>query len=312
MTQKNYNCTQLEVYSAALLAWQSCAQHQADFVSFSPMYTPAFIATKRQEAIDASQLPDAQARGAQSEVFRVELEQLAKTCLGDVQKLKRYISKAWPQPLQKARLEEAGFDYYEKAGNNDWEACKGLLSSGANFIDEHSATLLANLNMSPDFEAEFLADKAAFFAKHEEFLNSEENGPIGTETKQVATNAVYAACIAMCLDGQEIFRNNDAIRKQFVFEEILFLVSGTGTAGFKGTVTDNVSRLPVNGVVFTLKGSEKTTSSDENGKFSIFQLAAGEWEVTASKPGYADKKFTQEVKVGTVSNITVLLQPAEG
>jgi hypothetical protein len=243
-------------------------------------------------------------------VFHVELGQVAKTALANAQKLKRYISKAFVPPLHKTRFEEAGFDYYDKAGGDDWEACQGLLLSGVNFISKHSADLLANLNMPVAFENDFKNGKNAFFDKHQQFLDSEETARIATETRQLACNEVYTNCMSMCLDGQEIFKNSDAIRKQFVFDEILFLVSGTGTAGFKGTAKDAVTGLPLAGVLFTLKGSDKTALSDADGKFSIIQLAANDWEGVATKPDYQDKPFTQKVIVGKTSTMNIGLVPA--
>ncbi len=111
------------------------------------------------------------------------------------------------------------------------------------------------------------------------------------------------------LDGQEIFKSEDAVLKQFVFEQVLNLVSGTGTAGFKGNGTDAVTNLPLAEVLFYIKSSDKTTISGPDGKFSLTGLAAGDYEITASKEGYQDKKFTQTVKTGTVSNLDIGLPP---
>ncbi|HRG59998.1 MAG TPA: hypothetical protein PK323_13670 [Bacteroidia bacterium] len=57
----------------------------------------------------------------------------------------------------------------------------------------------------------------------------------GTEAKIIANNKVYSNLISMFLDGQEIYKTNELIRKQFVFEQVLNLVSGTGTASIKFT-----------------------------------------------------------------------------
>lgn len=307
MTQKNYNCTQQELYSAGLLAWESCSQHLPSFESFSPMYTAPFVTDKKQQLLDAEVLPDAQARSAQREILRIELEQLAKICLEETQKLKRYIVKAWDKPFHKPRLEEAGFNYYEKASNNDWESCKGLLTSAENFLATNSVALLANLNMPPTFEAAFQNNKVLFFEKHQAFLDSEEAARIATEVKQLANNDVYSNCIAMCLDGQEIFKNNDATKKQFVWEEILYLVSGTGTAGIKGTITDETTGLPVPDVTVELVGTTKTAVSDEEGKYIINQVAANSYNAQFTEVKYVTKTVPVVVSVGTVSTYNIQL-----
>jgi hypothetical protein len=165
----------------------------------------------------------------------------------------------------------------------------------------------ANLNMPPAFQNDFKTPKENFFTKHQQFLDSEEAARIATENKIVANNSVHKNLMAMFLDGQEIFKDEDAIKKQFIFDQVLNLVSGTGTAGFRGIATDANTSLPLADVIFTIKGSDKTTTSDEEGKYSITQLAADDYEVAATKAGYQDKKFIQKVKVGTISTHDIQL-----
>ena len=307
MTTRNYNCGQQELYSAALLGWESCSQHLTAFTNFSPLYDAALIATRQQEVKDASELPDEQARNAQSEIFRIELSQLAKNAMENWQKLKRYISKAWSEEFQKARLEEAGSKYYLKAGNEDWESCKGLLSSGMNFIDTYLAELTANLNMPPTFQAAFKDNKNAFFTKHQQFLDSEEAGRIATENKIVANNGVYKNLMSAFLDGQEIFKDEDAIKKQFIFDHVLNLVSGTGTAGIRGTITDAATGLTVANVTAAIETTDKTAITDEDGKYIITQVASGKYKVSFTAEGYQNKSVLQEIKVGTISTLNVQL-----
>ena len=75
MTKPNYNCSQQELYTVAQTGWQSCTQHIAAFTAFSPFYNQAYADTQQKAVKDAANLPDEQARTAQSEVFRVELSQ---------------------------------------------------------------------------------------------------------------------------------------------------------------------------------------------------------------------------------------------
>jgi hypothetical protein len=307
MALPNYRCSQQDLYTVTNLAWQSCLQHQAAFFNFSELYTEAFIQGKIQQVLDASNLPDEQARSSQSEILRIDLSKSATANLGNWQKLKRYISKAWAEEYQKARLEEAGQKYYLKAGNEDWESVKGLLSSGSNFIDNNVAALTANLNMPASFQTTFDDDKATFFQLHQQFLDSEESVRIETDNKINANNAVYKDNISMCLDGQEIFKDNEAVKRQFVFDQLLNLASGTGTAGIRGTVTDSATNLPIENVNLTFQEVDKGTTTDQDGKYIITQVAAGDYHVVITANGYQTQTISQKVKVGTISTLNIQL-----
>lgn len=309
MTKANFNCSQADLYMICRMGWQSCEEQLPAFAAFKAKYTPVFIADRRAEIDAAEALPNFQTRDAISETFRIQSSELLKQCLSNWQKLKRYIADAWPENLQKPKLEAAGQKDYTRAAEENWDAARALLTAGMQFIDDNTAALTANDNMPSTFQGAFKTAKGDFETKHQEFLNSQESNAAKAEDKNIANNDIHAKVMAMFLDGQEIFKNNDAIKKQFVFEQVLLLVSGPGTAGFKGTVIDSVTGLPIEDVVFTLKGSDKTTTTDQDGRFSILQLAAQEWEVAVVKAGYQEKKFKQTVNVGTVSTIKIELIP---
>ena len=301
MTKPNYNCSQQELYTVAQTGWQSCTQHIAAFTAFSPFYNQAYADTQQKAVKDAANLPDEQARTAQSEVFRVELSQLATINLANWQKLKRYITKAYTHDFQKIRLDEAGQSYYEKASHEDWESCKGLLSNGNAFIANNNAALIANQNMPPAFQATFLADSDAFTEKHKEFIDSEETSRIATEDKLNANNGCYNKLMEMFLDGQEIFKDEDAIKKQFIFDQVLNLASGTGTAGIRGTITDAATNAPIPNATINIESINKSTTTDEEGKYIITQVASGKYKVIFTAQLYQQKSILQEIKVGTIS-----------
>ena len=301
MAQNNYNCSQQELYTIAQIGWQSCTQHINAFNAFSPFYNQAYADTQQTAVKDAANLPDEQARTAQSEVFRVELSQLATTCLANWQKLKRYITKAYTPNFQKIRLDEAGQAYYQKAGNEDWESCKGLLSNGNAFITNNNAALIANQNMPPAFQATVLADSDAFTEKHKQFIDSEEATRIATDNKILANNTVFKTLMEMFLDGQEIFKDEDAIKKQFIFEQVLNLASGTGTAGIRGIITDAITNAPIPNATINIESINKSTTTDEEGKYIITQVAAGKYKVIFTAGLYQQKSILQEIKVGTIS-----------
>ena len=310
MTKSNYNCSQQELYTVCRLGWQSCKQHLNDFSNFKGRYDDDFISERLNEVEKAAALKDDQARGDESETLRIKLTQSATNGLANWQKLKRYIADAYTAEFQKTKTEAAGINYYEKASNANWDSVQGLLYSGAIFINENLADLTANKNMPDTFNNVFNTAKAQFDELHKNFLDSEETMSINTELKVSQNNDIYAKLISMFLDGQEIFRNQEAVQKQFIFDQALNLVSGIGTAGIKGYLTNSKTKSPIIGATIKIDQTNKSGISDESGRYEITQVASGKYPVVISAEGYQTTTIAeQEIKVGTVSTLSVELSP---
>jgi hypothetical protein len=307
MLKANYPCTEEELYTICRLGWQSFEQNIDLFTAFKTRYTLAFAADRKKEVEEAAVMPNFQTRDAIAESFRIELMGLSKKNLANWQKLKRYLADAFPIELQKPQLEGAGQDYYAKAGNEDWDAFRGLVTTGSTFINTNTIALQAGENMPPSFQAAFDADKVAFETKHQAFLDSREQSPIEREKKVKANNDIYARLMSMFLDGQEIFKDEDAVLKQYIFDQVLRVVSGTGTAGIRGVATDAVTGLPIAGLTIEIEGTGKTAITDEDGKYMITQVASGKYNLLFSAEGYQAKKQTHEIIVGTVSTLNITL-----
>lgn len=308
MTTANYNCNTQELYSAARLGWDSCSEQLTDFASFKAKYTAALITAKLAEIDNAANLPDDQARAAKAESERISLTQIADTCLANWQKLKRYIADAFSPEQQKPNLEAAGYQYYEKAGNYNWDSLQGLLTSGQTYITANLAALQANQNMPAAFATSFQTDKTEFDTLHQQFLQSEELSQQGTETKIVANNLVYSNLISMFLDGQEIYKTNEVLKKQFVFDQVLNLVSGTGTAGVKGYITADDTNAPIVGARIEIEQNGKSATTDQDGKYQILQVGANTYNIKIGAEGFTSKLVENIViKPGTVSTLSATL-----
>lgn len=310
MTPANYKCNTQELYSAARLGWDSCSEQLTEFTNFKAKYTAALIAAQLAAIDNAANLQDDQARSAKAESERISLTQIAETCLANWQKLKRYIADAFPAEQQKPNLEAAGYLYYDKAGNYNWDSIQGLLTSGQTYITANLAALQAGDNMPATFATKFQNDKTAFDTLHQQFLQSEEISQQDTETKTVANNLVYSNLMSMFLDGQEIFKTNEVIKKQFVFDQVLILISGTGTAGVKGTVTISGTSTPIANAKLELVENGKKTTSDLDGKYQILQVAADTYTLKVGAEGYQVKEIENVIiKVGTVITLNISLEP---
>lgn len=310
MAKSNYNCTEQELYTICETGWNSCKQQLPRFASFKGKYVLLFIDGKLAAIKVARELPDEQQRNAAYETANVNLKKQGRKCCDMWQMLKRYVADAFPADQQKPLLEGAGYNYYDKASNNNWDSVKGLMTSGSTFIAAVLADLTANNNMPLTFQADFNTAKSDFETLHQEFIQAEEDSRVGQDTKMNANNAIHADLMNMLLDGQEIFKNEEPLLKQFVFAELLYLASGTGTAGFKGRVTTAGTDVGIEGVKVAIKGSDKTAVTDADGRYEITQLVSGKYTIVFEKEGYESKVITDfVVKVGTVSNLNVELTP---
>jgi hypothetical protein len=234
-TETNYHTTQPELYTVAETGWNSLEEKLPDFFNFKNKYDAQFLADRRTELAVADDLPDEQARYADVEVAEVTMKEKAKVARAKWQMLKRYIIDAFPVSNQKARLEEAGSLNYEGASANNWELVKELMKSGSQFITTHLAELTANNNMPAGFQLIFDTAKGEFNTALSGFLTKTELAVIATQTKIIANNLVYDKLINMMDDGKEIFKEDEAVRKQFVFDEVLALIKLTisDSAGYE-------------------------------------------------------------------------------
>lgn len=307
-----YRCSQDELYTALKMGWNSCEEYLTDFADFKARYTPTYITEQRSALAAALAMPNDQARSEVAETLRIQMLDQATQCRNLWQRLKRYIADAYPQKLQKPKLEAAGSDKYEKASNNNWDSLQALMQAGSNFITQNLPDLTANQNMPLVFPDKFKTAQTTFDALHQQFLASEEQARLKTQTKQTANNRLYTDLISMLLDGQEIFKDNPALVKQFIFAELLYRISGAGTAGIRGYITDKNTTFALPNVSVTIINTTLNTLSNPEGKYEINQIAAGIYTLKFEKIGYQTQIIeNHEIKIGTKSKIDIVLEPAD-
>jgi hypothetical protein len=310
MTKPVFNCSQSELYTIATLGWNSCSQHLAQFTGFKPKYNAAFITDQLSAVQYAKDLPSEAERNYDANIHHIQLTDAAKSCRDLYQRLKRYIIEAYPESQQQASLNSAGQQYFVPASANNWDAVESLMSAAVNFTSAHTAQLTNNDNMPPGFPAILTSAATGFSTLHQTFLDDEEASKIATSDKLRNNNQVYEALISMFLDGQEIFKNQEAILSQFIFEHCLLLVRGAGTAGVRGTVTDSVTTLPIEGATITVGVNDYTGTTNTNGQYEISPAAAGTYTVTVTAPGYQPLTIpSHQILTGTISTLNLLLIP---
>lgn len=298
MAQPKYNCTQQQLYATGRAAWQSCNDRIADFTALKAKYTVLFVTGKVTDINNAEALPDDEQRKAVSALLREQLSVKAEECRDSWQRLKLYIEEAYPENEQPIQLNAAGAAHYEGAGKENWDSVKRLMIDGDAFITANTATLSADNNMPAGFPLAFATAKNDFETLYNSFVNASLNTEVQTQDKINANNAVYADLTSMLKDGQRIYKNDEAVRKLFTFDQLLNDIAGPGAGGLKGTVTDAVTTQPIEGVSVKIASEDIEVFTDADGKYHISQLAAGTYSVEFSKAGYQTKTISVTIETG--------------
>lgn len=222
MASHTYNCSQQDLYTMARLGWHSCSQYLSVFQQFSPLYTPAYIAAALAQVDAAQSLP---VRKETTRTLLAQLKKQANQCFSLWQRLKRYITKAFPGSELAIRLSAAGAQQYRKAYRGSWQHCTQLLNAAQAFITNHQGSLLANNIMPPSFPSAFSNAAAVYHSLLKDYYASSQLSEVDTQAKILANNAVHRQLMQMLADGQHIFKKNTAVKHLFTFDQMLITLS---------------------------------------------------------------------------------------
>lgn len=217
-----YNCSQGVLYLGLNRTWDSFKEHQPDFLAENTKYVLGYEVPRFAEIKAASDLPDGQARYAEAEAKRVILVGIAAQGIGKWNSLDGYIHGAFDSNnTYKPRVEEAGKKYYEKAVNENWESVDRLFVSTENFLTKFETELTTNGGMPANFKANFITLIGTYKATFRLFKKAEKLAETETADKIIANNLIYETGRKMMEDGKHIFRDNFALREEFVWESII-------------------------------------------------------------------------------------------
>lgn len=304
----NYRCSQGDLYTASETIATSYTDHSANFIGYSSLYT-ATTGTDLLAAIaSARAMPDEATRKAEHSVLRKGLDTQRVNCLVKWQQLSSYIRDGFEPEFYNDLLNAAGHAYYESALGGNWDAVRSLMDSAVTLIVLETAALTTG-GMPASFEADMAAQRDTFATIHGNFLQSEEASKQGTDAKVTANNAIYREVMRICEDGKRIFRNEGAIREQFVFERVLDLVRNLQSGhGVLGTITDVgtgglvgqagllLERLEDDGT-YTEVG---TMLSTNDGTYKFNGVPNGTYRLRVDKDGYERQEAMLTVNNGPV------------
>lgn len=305
-----YHCAQKDLYSVCRSGWTNYENHLADFTAHKALYDAAKKTAALAAITAAEDLPDEQARGASSELLRLEVVSTGNTVLSNFKKLKSYINSAYPKAQWKALYEAAGQTYYEAAANEDWESLRQIGISMGNFIDAHVVELTAGDNMPATFQTQSETDTTTFNTKYNDFKEAAETGE-ATAGKLTANNAIFDELTLMFADAQVIYEDDFDASQLFVFDRLLQQVNPSN-AGLQGQVFDGGTFTPLGDATVTMQksgSSPVSTTTDQFGAFNITGIPAGDYTVTLTKSGYQTINDVVTIQTGTVSSKEYVMQP---
>lgn len=305
MSDAKYHCSQPDFYSAGRMVIRAAIRKQPELALVKPKYDLPYFNSLLTELAAAEALPDEDFRAAVVKAIKLECETAATKCLNTWQLLKGYIEDAedFKGAMQKIALEAAGSKKYQAASGFDWESVTGLMASGIQFFTDNTAQLTANGNMPPVFIATFTNVAAAFQLALSYFQDQEELREQETQAKITANNTLYDKIIQLCKDGKRAFRNDEALREQFVWEKVLYIIRGAGIAGLRGSVTNQADATAIAGATITVVETGDTGLTDREGIYRITGVPYGSYTVQCTASGFITAAVPFSIPKGTISQL---------
>lgn len=287
-----YPCTMQELYLVARTGWGPCRAQLAKFSALKPKYTGRFIDERLWEIDDAEALPAFEERNDECTTQYLHFERATVLALANWQVLKTYIVDGYEGEVQVKKLRSAGLGYYKRAAGGKTDALLNVLSLGSSFIQKNKSELVAKNVMPDTFERVYNDGRDDCLKARRDYVDTRQDTGKETDEKLLANNAVYDKFAMMCKDGQRIFLREPVLKKSFVIRDLLTLVGRGGVAGFKLTIKNSVTKMPLADVQVFDSTGEYAGVSNSKGKVAWKRMAAGTYTFTLSLEGFAPVMLT--------------------
>lgn len=321
-----YPCSQQDLYSVVETGWNSYNEHLLLFENLSTRYT-ATTGTDQLATLQlVRNLPDEYKRDETHKSLRLQLVSLSEDCIAKWHFLSGYIRDGFTEEEYDGKRLAAGHAYLRGAEQQDWEQVIALMQSGVSFAGANTAALTTG-GMPPTFLAELTQLRDDVQARHQEFIQSEEQAKVLTDQKINANNKLFKDLMSMFEDGKRLFRQDAAIREQFTLDRVLDLIrggsSGTGVAATEikigVLVYDEGTGIAISGAVLivlnTPNGMPITVVTDDDGianttigGFVANETVVLQGEVSAS--GYEPGEGFFEMTAGNAYSFDVAMTPS--
>jgi Carboxypeptidase regulatory-like domain len=127
---------------------------------------------------------------------------------------------------------------------------------------------------------------------------------LGERPAATQQGAIYESVMEMLKDGQQIFKDDEAIKRKFTFSYLTSIFQGEGSASLKGYVTNNVGQ-PIPGATIISADQKYSATTGSNGYYKISRVAEGTYTFIITCPGYSPVEQVISFAAGTASNVDV-------
>lgn len=292
-----YNLSMSVLYQTIRTITQNAGNNLPALTAFKSKYNAAYLLTMQQQLEAAEAMKSEQARSAEHEILRVEMKSLGADCRKQWQSLKRYIAEAYGSAQETIMWDAAGWQYYSDASNENWDKLREMMQMGSLFIDENKDTLVTLGYMPETFEDAFNEKRTSFNTKYDSFLLARENAEAGTSAKIAANNAIYEKTVALCLDAQVCFMDDEVKKKLFSIEAVSSLIRPTGSATVVVELRDVETNAIIEDFEVTNLESGRVAQSHE-GIVEMGQQAEGSTQYRLTAANYTPQTITVDVQQG--------------
>ena len=301
-----YGISQEILYTICLSAWVLCEQYLTQFAALKAYYTLDFISIAQLGVQDAKAMPSTVQTVTSRKAARIDLLAATKQVQANWQLLKVYMVKAYDKDMLKTKLDAAGAAFYNKASVDNWSGVRSLIDAANIFIAANLGDLTANDNMPQSFQVKFQSDSSTCIELSTIFFGLNMEKQMATSAKINANNAIYASVMEMLKDGQQIFKEDAALKKQFTFSKLVGVYKGEGSASLRGRIVNNLN-LPVEGATIISRDQKYTATTNAKGHYRISRIAEGSYTFTVTCPGYIPVDQVITFTAGTASTFNVEL-----
>ncbi|MEP7169138.1 MAG: hypothetical protein ABI855_07170 [Bacteroidota bacterium] len=290
--------------------WRNCKSNIGPMRDLKSVYTIE-LCTQRIAEIDlADALPDDAARAMVHKAIRLEVLEQIKNCTKSWKRLKLYINGVFVgEEARTVQYIGAGWNHYEGAAAQNLQDVNDLMQSGINYITANETALRGaeDKNMPESFPETFQLAWDLYKEKRQKFIDALNDSKVATAFKVTCINDCYIAAINMGTDGQEVFENDEEMRRLFSFEAMSAVVSPPGPASFEITV--EVDGVAKRGAEVFIEGTDKSGVTDAEGKVLFLQMQDGNMTCKIICDGYAQQLVTETLEAGVRKRVTATLQP---
>ncbi len=187
---------------------------------------------------------------------------------------------------------------------------KNIRIDAANsFITQNLNDLTDNANMPETFPGVFQSAGENFVNLSITYFEIDNAKKMVVTQKIEANNAIYESVISMLKDGQQIFKDDVAIKNLFVFDQQLATRKGAGSASLSGYIRNDI-QMPVIGALITSNELGYQAFTNSKGYFSMKRMVAGNYTITVSFPGYVPVEQQVSLTAGVGSKLSLTLANA--